>query len=693
MTAEKVSKVYSTFENDFSKVDRSMYFIPRKGSKKSLYNAGIVTEAMCGQGESQTVNIRFDTADPVNIKGLTLDFGDAYPVKLTVQTDEGVFEFENNSRTFKTEETFNDTTFMRITPTEMKNGIARFRIHNITFGIGITFENEKIVSAELKSRLSPISEGLPSVDFEVNVENMDRYYNVDNDDSAINYMETGQEMKVYYGYTLNNGDIEWVKGATLYMQEWSADDKQAKFGAVDIFEYMQEEYKKGEYRPNGITLFDLAVEVFEDAGVAPDKYWIDPYLQAVTVYNPLPAVKHKECLQLIANAGRSVLMHSRDGVIMLKSSFEPKRSVWASQVAEYGEDRYLLEDEPCKEYATYERDYTRPGNGQYFMPRDGSYMNVGYVSECISGEDGKFEENPVIMLTFENAYTFYNLTMIFGSIQPVEFVITTYKMGKKMKSFKSKSIVERTVVYQDFIDTDQVIIEFTKTKPHNRIHVQRIIMGEQTDYELTYDDLTDTPTGIKLEKVKELRLIRTIYAMGTEQKDLTSDERMLKSGQEEEFEVEFGNAVHGLSAVCLVNDAVKDFGAKIIESSAYWCKVRITKPPTNDVKVILKIQGYEYNISTTQEITRLNNTGSVQTWNNPLISSEEDAKNLVEWVGDYYRGENRYEMQYRGDPILDCNDLAYLESRYVSGLMVRLEEVGLKFDGALSGSLVARRKA
>ena len=69
----------------------------------------------------------------------------------------------------------------------------------------------------------------------------------------------------------------------------------------------------------------------------------------------------------------------------------------------------------------------------------------------------------------------------------------------------------------------------------------------------------------------------------------------------------------------------------------------------------------------------------------------EDAKNLVEWVGAYYKGGNQYELKYRGDPILDTNDLSYLESRYVEDLMVRLEDVGLNFSGALSGTLVARR--
>ena len=521
---------------------------------------------------------------------------------------------------------------------------------------------------------------------------MDRYYNVDNEDSAINYMETGQEMQVYYGYTLNDGSIEWVKGGTLFMQEWSADDKLAKFGAVDIFEYMQDEYKRGEYRPEGITLYDLAVDVFDDAGILPEQYWVDPYLKKVVVYNPLPMVKHKECLQLIANAGRSVVMQNRDGIIILKSSFEPEKEVAANQVAEYGNIECLLQDQPYFEYAAFEKDYAQVGGQQYFMPRDQNYIRVGYVSESISNKEGYFDENPVITLTMESAYTFHNLTLLFGSIQPFEFMITTFNNGEEKKHFMSRSITERTVVYYDFIDTDKITIEFTRAKPHNRIHLKQIIFGSETDYEITYDDLTATPYGTKLEKVKELRVVRTIYAKGTELKDLTSDDRVLAAGQQEEFEIEFGNAVHGLRAVCLINDVEQDFGAVITSSSSYWCKVRITKPPQVATKVILTIRGYEYNISTSIESTKLNNTGSIQTWNNPLISSAADARNLVEWVGEYYKSGNRYELKYRGDPILDYNDLAYLESRYVDDLMVRLEEVGLNYSGALRGTLVARRK-
>lgn len=692
LSSETVDKVYATFERHFAKVDGSMYFLPRKSSGATFYNAGIVTEALCGNGTEPGVMIRFYTEDPLDIKGMTLEFGDTYPVKFSIETDEGLVEYENDGPQFKTEDTFNNTTFMRIMAIEMVNGMGRLRIHNILFGIGIIFDNQKIVSAEMKSCISPISESLPSIDFSVTVENMDRYYNVDNEDSAINYMETGQEMKVYYGYTLNDGKIEWIKGGTLFMQEWGADDKLAKFGAVDIFEYMQDEYKRGEYRPEGITLYDLAIDVLEDAGLELDQYWVDPYLKKVVTYNPMPMVKHKECLQLIANAGRSVVMQNRDGIIMLKSSFEPEKEVSANQVAEYGNVKCLLEEQPYSEYASFEKEYARVNGQQFFMPRSGKYIKVGYVSASISDAEGYFDENPVITLTMESAYTFYNLTLLFGSIQPVEFLITTFNNGEEKKRLKGKGLGEKTMIYHDFIDVDKITIEFTRAKPYNRVHLRRILFGSETDYEITYDDLKATPYGTKLEKVKELRVVRTIYTRGAELKDLTSDEVTLAAGQQEEYEIEFGNAVHDLSAVCLIQDEEEDFGVRIVESGSYWCRVQITKPPQADTKVVLTIRGYEYNISSAMETTKLNNAGSIQTWNNPLISSVEDAKNLTEWIGAYYKSGNKYELKYRGDPILDYNDLTYLESRYIDDLMVRLEEVGLSYSGALSGTLVARRK-
>ena len=79
-----------------------MYFLPRNRTDKIYYNARIVTEALCGLGEQPVVEILFHTPDPIDIKGLTLKFGETYPTKFAVETDEDIFEYENTSSNFKT---------------------------------------------------------------------------------------------------------------------------------------------------------------------------------------------------------------------------------------------------------------------------------------------------------------------------------------------------------------------------------------------------------------------------------------------------------------------------------------------------------------------------------------------------------------------------------------------------------------
>jgi len=691
LDGETVEKKYATFERGYAQADGQKIFLPRNNAGATFFNAGIVTEDLCTAAKKPSVLISFNTIDPVDLKGLTIQFGESYPLSFRVETNEKTVVIENSGPLCRSEETFNNATYMRITPIEMLKGEARFRMESITFGIGIVFDNEKIISANMKTVISPISESLPAIDFDVTIENMDKYYNVDNADSAIQYMSTGQELEVHYGYQLNDKSIEWVKGGTLYMQDWSADDTQAKFKAVDVFEYMQDDYKKGQYYPNGINLYDLAIDVLQDAGLSEDKYWVDPHLATVVVHNPLPVVAHKECLQLIANAGRSVIMQSRDGAIMIKTSYVPELTVSANQVAEYGDLQSIMQNLQYNEYAAYERRYTKADGKQYFLPRNKNYIQTGYVSESISNADGYFAENPVITFSMESAYTFYNMNFVFGSVWPEEFTIRTYNNNVKTGTFRSKNVQQKTVVNYTFVDVDKIEVEFTRATPYNRLHLKRVEFGEATDYEITYDDMTSTPDGTKLEKVKEVRVVRTIYTKGTELKDLTSDDVTIPAAVST-YEFTFNNAVHDLTVCTIVNEQEVDYGAIIEESGSYFCRVKITSPPSVPTPVSLTIRGYEYGITTAMNTTKLNNNGSIKTWDNPLISSNADAANLVEWVGEYYAGENEYKINYRGDPVLDGNDLVYLESLVVKDLMVRLEEVSLKYSGSLSGSLKARRR-
>lgn len=83
--------------------------------------------------------------------------------------------------------------------------------------------------------------------------------------------------------------------------------------------------------------------------------------------------------------------------------------------------------------------------------------------------------------------------------------------------------------------------------------------------------------------------------------------------------------------------------------------------------------------------------GEEKNWKNPLISTVEQAKDLEEWLASYYLGDVDYQIKWRGDPRTDANDLFYLDLKDREKTMVRCYQNELKFSGAWSGSMKARK--
>ena len=88
---------------------------------------------------------------------------------------------------------------------------------------------------------------------------------------------------------------------------------------------------------------------------------------------------------------------------------------------------------------------------------------------------------------------------------------------------------------------------------------------------------------------------------------------------------------------------------------------------------------------------QLNTSGSRECWENPLVSDFVHAVDLADWIGDYMRADREYDLEYRGEPRIDTNDIMFLENKYVPDLLVRVCDHTLKFNGALSGTIKARR--
>lgn len=679
-----VTKPYATAEQNFSKVDGSMYFLPKEADGYSYYNNGIVTNDILG-----SVYISFGGLVGLDIKGLTIDFGECYPTQFTIQSDSGTKSYENNKQLFTTEDAFDGSSYFIITPIKMLGGQDRMRIHQMTFGIANTFSNDKVINCSLKDYVSPISETIPSMDVSLTVDNQDLYYSPDNPESAIAYMEIGQEVKVSFGYDVTgNGDIEWLPETTSYLNTWSSDDVQAKFTATDRFYQLTDTYYKGLYRSEGITLYDLALDVLNDAGIEDEReFYLDPYLKRITVYNPLPAVKHSEALQIIANSGRCALFEDRANKIHLKASFVPDMQVSVNNKTDYSSIENLLKDNRKDAYAIASNNFSRVDGSLFFMPKDGSYKETGYVSNSIADTDGKFTENPVITITLESGFTAFGMIMNFRNVAPQEFVIRTYYLSVLQDTYTVKNPDTEYITDYQFNDFDKMEIEFTKGHPNARITIDNILIGDVTDYRLSQTrDLNTNPIGTRQEKVKMISIKKTNYRESQEGfKELITEKVTLT--EEMQHTVYFSIASYGFQASVKDNSNI---GVQIVASSNYFVAVKFTNA-TSGTEIELVIEGYEYVADESYYRVTHNPNGQEIEWSNPLISTDEQARDLEEWIATYYLGDVDYEISWRGDPRVEANDLFYLELKNREDALIRSYQNALSFNGAWSGSMKARK--
>lgn len=676
----QVKELYAACDQNYTAVDGSMYFLPRKAADVVL-NQGIVTKALLG-----IIEIRFPVQ--YDIKGLTVDFGKAYPVDFTIISDNKTLSVTDNADGhYVTEEIFEGATFLQFVPAVMVNGQSRFRINQITMGIGIYFDSKKILSATKKEHISPISEELPTIDFDVTVDNKDRAYDVENEESTVNFLEIGQNIEALYGQAMDDGSIEWLPGTTLALKSWSADDTEMSFQASDCFDRMDGTYYRGQYHPDGMSLYNMAVDVLSDAQVDYRDYWIDPYLKDVMVVNPMPVVAHKEALQLIANAGRCILYQDRSGKIFLKSSFVPDMDAVSEDAAEYSRVGNILKAGKKEQYASYSANFTIADGSQYFLASQAPYVNTGYVSRDISREDGTFASNPCVTIRMEAAYTCFGLRMLFGGNVPEELILHTSLYGEPGEDITVTDIGQETVVNREFKTFDCLEIEFVRTYPRNRILLDYVGFGGVTDYHMEYGiELTKTPKGTQLTKVRELQVVRTLYSPSSEEPMELVRETISVTEQHNQYTFYFSSASYGLS-VAITNPSDGQT-AIITNSSAYYAIVELTGV-TGVVEVVMT--GKEY-ITTQAKVSRqLNPTGSMEIWENPLVSDTVHAVNLAEWIGDYLKADREYDLSYRGEPRLEANDLVFLENKYVPDMLVRICDHTLKFNGALSGNIKARR--
>lgn len=670
-SAGVIEGYYATLEENQFRVDGSMYF--EAENIHNVFYQGIVTELPL-----QPITFYFGGMREINIKGLTIDFTDIYPTEFDVTNGETAHTYAPRSGgKYVLEDTFTNCRYITIIPRQMIGGNQRFRIASILFGVGLQFTNKEIITTTRRNSVDHISSQLPMKQFSFTVDNSKLKLNKDNPDSYANYLEEKQECVFEYGQELEDGTIERIPGGRTLLRTWSSNDQQAKFSTVGRLDYMLDTYYKGQYYPEGITAYDLAKLVLQDAGET--EYLLDQEMRNVIIYNPLPVDTHKACLQLIANACRAILYEDRNGNITIRTSILPVVESTQGVYAEpYSTSRNLMTNDIIYNYATLEQDYFRVDGTQYFMSEEGNYLPGGYVS-LPADESGLFINNPYVEINFASRATINGLSLRFGDVWPVEFVVTEYADNNAVNSYTVTDISRTTSVANTFTNIDSIRITFTKNNPIQRIHLSKIMLAGDLNYEVSYHDMMESPIATGIEKVSNVNVYMYQYSRGEDEEVIQTAEvvagRNLVMLNDDSYDLTVG----------YVDDTENQ--AEILEQGSHYAVVYASQDGT------VSIRGKKYLI--TENIYRLglHETGTEKELKNELISNRAVARGVAVWLGEYFNNDIQYDVTYRGDPIIDCDDVIYLENKYIEKNLVRVSEETLVVSTGISLKcrLTARR--
>ena len=114
----------------------------------------------------------------------------------------------------------------------------------------------------------------------------------------------------------------WIPLGTFWSLDWnsSEDNLEATVTARDRLDLLRKTTFETSVVQTNATLYSLAEQVLQDAGLSASEYSIDTSLQSITIpYAWFGPISHREALRRIAEAGLAVVYADRDGIIQVKA--------------------------------------------------------------------------------------------------------------------------------------------------------------------------------------------------------------------------------------------------------------------------------------------------------------------------------------------------------------------------------------
>lgn len=667
---------YITFENNRWEVGNRLKLLPRT---ETYQTSGFISSEISDDNgkfkNSPVVTISFVSAQ--TLSGLSLWFDtvlNTYPRKIKINGK----EYYPSSSMLSIDEPIENVDVVTIEFIESFLPRQRVRLNRIGLGRTITFESKDLVSTSYQSSVDLISCELPKKTFSFTINNIDHVYDPLNENSLSNYVDLCQPVDIEYGYKLDDGSVYWFHGDHLVLSSNPKTSKMnATFSCTSGLQNLTQVFTRGVWTDSGKTLWDLAVEVLEFAGV--DNYTLDEHMKEFTTTCPLPAVECNKLLQLIANASMCFLQEDRNGYVSFKYAPYPTISVSDNGHVSYSYvgDAFNFKTLPTQKNVSFSPNGWVVGDNRYVLL--GNKYRARFVSSELSSAEGSFERNPCVYLDFSYKYEYYEIPIVFdiiGENYAVDFDVVYYNGSDEVDKLEVRGNTNVSYDVEKLVSGfNRIKIEIIKwSKPFTRAQIDRIDNGRINDFYMDFHTSQADPDTEKIQQSKTLEVVSYGYSRG-EQSELYS----------EEFDLN-GELTLNISHRTATDMSASVTVGKIVYESHYaeWSVVTIK----GTGKTELTINGTEINTESNSIITKLNDSGVVRgPMTNPLISSVDHAVKVSEWISDYYKKRVKMSVTYRGNPEIDADDLIYVQSQFSDYFPVRVTKTQIDYNGAIKGKV------
>lgn len=679
---------YLTFEQDFMKVGGNGLILPERGYLNNGYVSSVLTDSAGQFTQIPTIDVEFQSVK--SFVGMTYSFSKTYPKQVRVTAylyGEQVTQFVTEPTALEYVDEMNhipDCNRVVFEFLSMGEPYRRLRISHMVFGLVKIFSNKEILSTQHDINIDPISSSLPSNTLVMDVLNFDKDYNPDNPKGLWEYFRNGQPLQVRYGTTVD-GEIEWVDSAYLYLSDApTTHENVATFQASDAISYLTDTYYKGRYYADGISLYDLAVDVLTDAGVT--SYELPHALKEVKTYAPMPMLTHRECLQIIANAGRCTLYADASGSIVMRLQLNAEVSIIDNGHLPWANTNKTLIGGVNYDYITFEPNKWRIDSKQarYIVPEsEQAYKETCFVSSDMSDGRGRFANPPTLYVSYSLPVSSYQFSIGFDSFNEdyaPDFNVIFSKDGTVIKRVEVRGNTEVVYIVSDeVIDFTLVTIEVLSTaRPNHRIRIEAINNGRVTDFYLNYEVALTRPVVTKTKELKSVDVTVHSYTVRESPESIYDSGAVVVDGTR----VIQANYAPSIDIV----PAITGGTILAIESYAYTSFITVQGHGVVNVTLTGRMLTETQSTVSVQE----SRTGDICPLDNPLISDTALAQAVGEWVGNYLKNRNSYEANFRQDFRLDVNDMIYIQSDFEEMIPARITRLQYKLPGQ-TGAIHVRR--